>query len=91
MKTRFALQVAYYTTYEVLKKYLTNLNKPKDGSPAKLSPLAIITAGGMSGIANWLVAVPPDVLKSRFQANPQNYPGRTPSLFFLLPQCALSL
>jgi len=67
--------IAYYTTYEVLKKKLNELNKPKNGSPATLSPLSIITAGGMSGIANWLVAVPPDVLKSRYQSNPQNYPG----------------
>jgi solute carrier family 25 carnitine/acylcarnitine transporter 20/29 len=30
--------------------------------------LAVITAGGLSGVTNWLVAVPPDVLKSRYQA-----------------------
>jgi solute carrier family 25 carnitine/acylcarnitine transporter 20/29 len=31
-----------------------------------------------SGIANWVVSIPPDVLKSRFQSAP---PGRYSSLF----------
>ena len=26
-----------------------------------------LLAGGLAGVANWLVAVPPDVLKSRYQ------------------------
>jgi solute carrier family 25 carnitine/acylcarnitine transporter 20/29 len=32
-----------------------------------LSALKTLFAGGMAGIANWIVAIPPDVLKSRFQ------------------------
>lgn len=28
---------------------------------------SILFAGGMAGIFNWAVAIPPDVLKSRFQ------------------------
>jgi solute carrier family 25 carnitine/acylcarnitine transporter 20/29 len=32
-----------------------------------LSALKTLFAGGMAGIANWVVAIPPDVLKSRFQ------------------------
>jgi solute carrier family 25 carnitine/acylcarnitine transporter 20/29 len=31
----------------------------------KLSPLAVLTAGGLAGMANWAVAIPPDVLKSK--------------------------
>lgn len=27
----------------------------------------ILFAGGLAGIFNWVVAIPPDVLKSRFQ------------------------
>jgi solute carrier family 25 carnitine/acylcarnitine transporter 20/29 len=66
--------VAYYTTYELLKEKLKNtMPKRPDGSA---SPLAIMLAGGFSGVTNWLVAVPPDVLKSRYQAAPVGtYPG----------------
>ena len=32
-----------------------------------LSPLRIMVAGGFAGVFNWLVAIPPDVLKSRLQ------------------------
>jgi len=66
--------VAYYTTYELVKeKIKISMPKRPDGSA---SPLAIMAAGGLSGVANWLVAVPPDVLKSRFQSAPNGtYPG----------------
>jgi len=47
-------------TYEYLKNEFT----PEGG---KLSLLATITAGGFAGIANWLVGMPPDILKSRLQ------------------------
>ena len=30
----------------------------------------ILLAGGMAGIMNWVVAIPPDVLKSRYQIAP---------------------
>lgn len=33
----------------------------------ELSIPSILFAGGMAGIFNWAVAIPPDVLKSRFQ------------------------
>lgn len=33
----------------------------------QLSPLKTLFAGGMAGIANWLVCMPQDVLKSRVQ------------------------
>lgn len=36
-----------------------------------MSTPTILFAGGMAGIANWLVAVPPDVVKSRFQNAPK--------------------
>ena len=31
------------------------------------SPLKTMLAGGLAGIVNWIVAIPPDVLKSRLQ------------------------
>ena len=61
--------VAYYGFYEVFKNLLT-----KEGESASVG--VILFVGGMSGIMNWLVAVPPDTLKSRFQTAPEGtYPG----------------
>ncbi|XP_011694708.1 PREDICTED: congested-like trachea protein [Wasmannia auropunctata] len=54
----------YFMTYEYLKDQFT----PEGG---KLSLLATITAGGCAGIANWLVGMPPDILKSRLQTAPE--------------------
>ena len=40
-----------------------------------LSALRILFAGGMGGILNWIVAIGPDVLKSRYQIAPEGmYP-----------------
>ena len=50
----------YFMTYECLKDLMT-----EDGQ--KLGLLATILAGGSAGIANWIVGMPPDVLKSRLQ------------------------
>ncbi|XP_014488427.1 PREDICTED: mitochondrial carnitine/acylcarnitine carrier protein [Dinoponera quadriceps] len=54
----------YFMTYEYLKEQFT----PEGG---KLSLLATIAAGGFAGIANWLVGMPPDILKSRLQTAPE--------------------
>jgi len=56
----------YFSTYEFLKRSLT----PEGHSTSDLSALKTLFAGGMAGIANWVVAIPPDVLKSRFQTAP---------------------
>ena len=41
-----------------------------------LSTKSVLFCGGMAGVANWLVSVPPDTIKSRFQsAPPGRYPG----------------
>jgi solute carrier family 25 carnitine/acylcarnitine transporter 20/29 len=53
--------VAYFGAYEVLKSALSK----SDGS---ISPLAILFSGGMAGVANWVVAIPADVIKSRIQS-----------------------
>mmetsp|Transcript_54938 Transcript_54938/g.129829 ORF Transcript_54938/g.129829 Transcript_54938/m.129829 type:complete len:113 (-) Transcript_54938:38-376(-) len=61
--------MAYYGAYEIFKRTLS-------GDSTELSVPAVLTAGGMAGICNWLVAVPPDTVKSRFQtAEPGRYPG----------------
>lgn len=54
----------YFSTYEFLKHSLSD-------ESGKLNPAAILFAGGFAGIMNWLVAIPPDVLKSRLQAAPE--------------------
>ncbi|KAK9759380.1 carnitine transporter [Basidiobolus ranarum] len=33
--------------------------------------MAVLVAGGLAGMANWAVAIPPDVLKSRLQTAPE--------------------
>jgi solute carrier family 25 (mitochondrial carnitine/acylcarnitine transporter), member 20/29 len=53
---------AYFAAYEWIKRQLTPA-----GSSA-LSPTAVVLGGGAAGVANWLVALPIDVVKSRLQA-----------------------
>lgn len=55
----------YFMTYEWIKELLV----PQDAS-AKIKLLGTIMAGGCAGIANWLVGMPADVLKSRLQTAP---------------------
>jgi len=57
----------YFLTYEWLKRALTPAGRPA----GELSPWRTLFAGGMAGIFNWVVAIPPDVLKSRLQTAPQ--------------------
>ena len=40
---------------------------PEGGDRTQLSIGRTIFAGGMAGIFNWMIAIPPDVLKSRLQ------------------------
>ena len=42
-----------------------------DPATGTLSPLAVLTAGGLAGMACWTVAIPADVLKSRYQSAPE--------------------
>ncbi|KAG8003035.1 Mitochondrial carnitine/acylcarnitine carrier protein [Nibea albiflora] len=53
----------YFLTYEYLKNLLT----PEGQSVSQLSTPKILLAGGVAGILNWTIALPPDVLKSNFQ------------------------
>uniref|UniRef100_A0A9L0J4A3 Solute carrier family 25 member 20 n=1 Tax=Equus asinus TaxID=9793 RepID=A0A9L0J4A3_EQUAS len=64
----------YFMTYEWLKNIFT----PEGKSVNELSVPRILVAGGIAGIFNWAVAIPPDVLKSRFQTAP---PGKYPNGF----------
>ncbi|KAI9292845.1 mitochondrial carrier [Neoconidiobolus thromboides FSU 785] len=59
--------VAYFGAYEGFKALFT----PASATPDQLSPLAVFVAGGLAGMANWAVAIPPDVIKSRLQTAPE--------------------
>ncbi|XP_059499150.1 mitochondrial carnitine/acylcarnitine carrier protein-like [Stegostoma tigrinum] len=56
----------YFLSYEWLKEMLT----PEGESDARLSTPRILLAGGMAGTFNWMVAIPADVVKSRYQTAP---------------------
>jgi len=57
---------AYFMGYEMLLRYLT----PEGQSRDNISPVRTLIAGGSAGILNWVVAIGPDTLKSRFQTSP---------------------
>lgn len=62
----------YFMTYEWLQHVLT----PAGHSRGELSIGRTLFAGGMAGVFNWIVAIPPDVLKSRLQTAPHGkYPN----------------
>ncbi|XP_063603528.1 mitochondrial carnitine/acylcarnitine carrier protein-like [Penaeus indicus] len=67
----------YFMTYEWLKNMLS-----PPGKEGELSPVRTLVAGGMAGMFNWLVAIGPDVLKSRLQTAPEGkYPNGLRSVF----------
>jgi len=66
---------AYFAAYEYSKRSLATA----DG---KLNPLTTLFCGGMAGVFNWLVALPADTLKSRYQSAPEGtYPNGIRSVF----------
>lgn len=56
---------AWFLANEVTKRLLV----PAGGSKSDLGPGALLFAGGMAGIANWLAIFPLDVIKSRLQTD----------------------
>ena len=54
---------AYFGGYEILQRLMV----AEGGDRNQLSIGKTLFAGGMAGIFNWMVALPPDVLKSRLQ------------------------
>ena len=56
---------AYFAGYEFCKRQLCVL----EGRNTPSTP-SILLAGGMAGVANWIVAIPFDTLKSRIQTAP---------------------
>lgn len=71
----------YFASYEFLQGALT----PEGKSRSDLSPTRTLVAGGLAGIANWSVAIPADVLKSRLQIAPAGkYPRGIRDVFIEL-------
>lgn len=69
----------YLATYEYLKKLFAG-----DSKTENLNPLTTLVAGGLAGIANWSICIPPDVLKSRLQTAPEGkYPEGIKISFFV--------
>jgi len=62
----------YFMGYEIILRQLS----PDAESRSQLNPLKTIAAGGTAGMLNWVVAIAPDTLKSRYQtAPPGTYSG----------------
>lgn len=61
--------IAWFGTYEIIKRSLVEWQGIDD--PSRLSPIAVMTAGGFAGMACWGSSIMPDNLKSRFQTAPE--------------------
>ncbi|XP_064877097.1 mitochondrial carnitine/acylcarnitine carrier protein-like isoform X2 [Oncorhynchus nerka] len=57
---------AYFMAYDFLKHKMT----AEGESVSQLSTPKILLCGGIAGICNWIVGLPPDVLKTNFQTAP---------------------
>lgn len=67
----------YFMTYEWVKEELVPAN-----ATDQYKMMITIFAGGCAGIANWLVGMPADVLKSRLQTAPEGtYPNGMRDVF----------
>eukprot|EP01098_Paradermamoeba_levis_P007529 TRINITY_DN3116_c0_g1_i1.p1 TRINITY_DN3116_c0_g1~~TRINITY_DN3116_c0_g1_i1.p1 ORF type:complete len:317 (-),score=105.13 TRINITY_DN3116_c0_g1_i1:143-1015(-) len=54
--------MAWFGMYEYLKSI---------GGAYSTNPFYTLMAGGLAGVSNWLISIPPDVIKSRFQSAPE--------------------
>ncbi|ENN80295.1 hypothetical protein YQE_03288, partial [Dendroctonus ponderosae] len=66
----------YFLTYDAVQHYITENGKHQP------SIIGTILSGGAAGIANWLIGMPADVLKSRLQTAPEGtYPNGVKDAF----------
>ena len=73
---------AYFATAELVKR---TFRRVVPEPSAATSTLITLLAGGMAGVMNWVVAIPMDVVKSRWQtAQPGTYTSPTHVLRVLL-------
>eukprot|EP00003_Mantamonas_plastica_P004721 TRINITY_DN1375_c0_g1_i2.p1 TRINITY_DN1375_c0_g1~~TRINITY_DN1375_c0_g1_i2.p1 ORF type:complete len:256 (-),score=57.50 TRINITY_DN1375_c0_g1_i2:1129-1896(-) len=57
---------AYFAAYELMRRKMI----PEGGTANDLNFWQVLLAGGSAGICNWLIALPADTLKSRYQTAP---------------------
>lgn len=62
--------IAYFGMYEFSKRELMRI-QGIDPNKGQLSVPAVLTAGGLAGMACWTVGIPFDVIKSRYQTAPE--------------------
>jgi solute carrier family 25 carnitine/acylcarnitine transporter 20/29 len=62
--------VAYFGMYEWSKREIMKI-QGIDPNKGQLSLPAVVTAGGLAGMACWTVGIPFDVIKSRYQTAPE--------------------
>lgn len=62
--------MAWFGVYEYAKRKMMEV-QGIDPATGALSPLAVLTAGGLAGMACWTAAIPADVVKSRYQSAPE--------------------
>jgi solute carrier family 25 carnitine/acylcarnitine transporter 20/29 len=67
--------VAYFAVYEVAKRRL------RSSGGGEIGAAGILAAGGLAGMANWAVAIPADVVKSRWQSAPKGTYSSTVDVF----------
>ncbi|KAF6032358.1 SLC25A20 [Bugula neritina] len=58
----------YFAVYETL---LLKAAEYQNKARKDLNPGIVLTCGGLTGICNWVVAIVPDTLKSRYQTAPE--------------------
>ena len=56
---------AYFGGYEIIQRSMVKIG---GGDRSDLGVGRTLLAGGLAGVCNWIVALPPDVLKSRLQS-----------------------
>jgi len=59
---------AYFGVYELAKR---EISRAQGLEPGDLSPVAVLTAGGLAGMGCWIVQIPADTIKSRYQTAPE--------------------
>lgn len=72
--------VAYFGTYELVKKQLMKAQGIDPGK-GQLSVPSVLTAGGLAGMACWTVGIPADVVKSRYQTAPEGKYSGLPDVY----------
>lgn len=75
--------IVYFAFYETLKKLFT-----KNSEDGRVSPIAIMAAGGTAGAFYWIASFPLDVIKSRMQTD---HPDPSKRIYKNMLDCAAKM